>query len=103
MLTLADKCIRVAHKDTTKTHEEVELLEQENFQLVAGSIRRASILTMSREIHLPEAVEIPHPSNTSSPFIHDHHGTVLFKFLRKFQQEESYIKSFWSKEPLKFE
>jgi len=98
-----DRSIRVAHKDSTKTYEETALLEQSNFQLVGGSLRRGNILSTPREIQLPEAIEVPHPSNTSSPFIHDHYGTVLFKFLRKFQQEEPYLKSCWSKEPLKFE
>jgi len=101
----SDRSIRVVHKDSTKTYEETQLLEQVSFQLVGGSLRRGNILSVPREIQLPESIEVPHPSNTSSPFIHDHYGTVLFKFLRKFQPEvEPYLKAYiWSKEPLKFE
>jgi len=98
-----DRSIRVAHKEGTKTYEETVLLESGQFSLIGGSLRRGNILSSTREIQLSESIEVPHPSNTSTPFIHDHYGTVLFKFVRKFQQEETYLKSYWSKEPLKFE
>ncbi len=76
----------MAHKEATKTYEESALLDQPGYQLVGGSMRRGNTLSVPREIQLPEAIEVPHPSNTSSPFIHDHYGTVLFKFLRKDEQ-----------------